>query len=279
MGCNAFRMGIAWSRIQPTTFLEPYPPPKWDSDAVAHYAKILETLITYKMEPILTLHHFTHPMWLDIDLWLSKKGPQLFIEFATRIVDELNQKLLKRVNRTLTYFIVFNEPNLFPILLYLIGSHPHQKKGPRSLLKTYDAIFSIYVKIFDQLHDLYKNHLWKKPSISYNLFSTCIHELDKMSFDLMRLHSNKIDESQIETNIKAYKRKWYHRVERAAKQRHTKREYENYLKLVSTTAQLLPPFSLKKTIQAIYDSPQDKKVEYLAMDIYDPFTSIEASPP
>ena len=64
LGLNVFRMGCDWFRVIPTTATEPHPQPEWDYDAVDNYAKIIETLIKYKLEPVITLHHFCNPKWL-----------------------------------------------------------------------------------------------------------------------------------------------------------------------------------------------------------------------
>ncbi len=43
LGLNAFRMGVDWSRVQPSTSLEKTDPPPWSDDAVDGYARIVES--------------------------------------------------------------------------------------------------------------------------------------------------------------------------------------------------------------------------------------------
>jgi beta-glucosidase/6-phospho-beta-glucosidase/beta-galactosidase len=56
-GQNAHRLSVEWSRIQPT-------PDTWDEDALERYRAMLRGLKERGMTPMVTLHHFTDPLWL-----------------------------------------------------------------------------------------------------------------------------------------------------------------------------------------------------------------------
>jgi beta-glucosidase len=64
MGLRAFRLGVEWSRIQPSLENVPGEPPAFNYAAIDHYAKILIASRARNLEPIVTLHHFVHPAWL-----------------------------------------------------------------------------------------------------------------------------------------------------------------------------------------------------------------------
>ena len=53
---NAHRLSVEWSRIQPA-------PDRWDEQALDKYRDILKGLKERKMVAMVTLHHFTNPMW------------------------------------------------------------------------------------------------------------------------------------------------------------------------------------------------------------------------
>src|SRR5574342_539878 len=55
-GQNAHRLSVEWSRIQPT-------PDTWDEDALERYRSMLRGLRERGMTPMVTLHHFTDPLW------------------------------------------------------------------------------------------------------------------------------------------------------------------------------------------------------------------------
>ena len=54
---NAHRLSIEWSRIQPE-------PDRWDESALDHYRQMLLGLKERGMMAMVTLHHFTNPLWL-----------------------------------------------------------------------------------------------------------------------------------------------------------------------------------------------------------------------
>ncbi|MFN2216493.1 MAG: family 1 glycosylhydrolase, partial [Anaerolineales bacterium] len=54
---NAHRLSVEWSRIQPT-------PDRWDESALEKYLEMLRGLHARNILPMVTLHHFTDPMWI-----------------------------------------------------------------------------------------------------------------------------------------------------------------------------------------------------------------------
>ena len=56
-GQNAHRLSIEWSRIQPA-------PDRWDENALDRYRQMVRGLLERDMTPMVTLHHFTNPLWL-----------------------------------------------------------------------------------------------------------------------------------------------------------------------------------------------------------------------
>ncbi len=132
LGLNAFRMGIEWARCQPSASTVPTEPPPWDEAALDHYADMVELVIDRGMQPIITLHHFTHPLWLGLDIWLDDRGPDLLVDAQIRIVDEINTRLMARGGKRMSHFLVYNEPSLIPLFFHFLeGRHPEvDRKGP-----------------------------------------------------------------------------------------------------------------------------------------------------
>jgi len=95
LGVNAYRFSLEWSRIQPRM-------DTWDDDAIAHYQEIIDILRSYNIEPMVTLHHFTHPRWfMDRQPWHRTESIEHFLRFT-----EMMAATLKGVR----YWITFNEP-------------------------------------------------------------------------------------------------------------------------------------------------------------------------
>lgn len=58
MNLDAYRFNPSWARIEPTR-------DTIDESAVAHYGAVLDDLVARGIKPMLTVHHFSSPVWVD----------------------------------------------------------------------------------------------------------------------------------------------------------------------------------------------------------------------
>jgi beta-glucosidase len=109
-GQNSHRLSIEWSRIQPT-------PNSWDEEALNYYREMLKGMNGLGLEPMVTLHHFTDPLWIYENRgWENDDTPRLFSEFVRKAVGAL--KDLAHI------WITINEPAVVTNGGYLDGSFP-----------------------------------------------------------------------------------------------------------------------------------------------------------
>jgi beta-glucosidase len=122
-GQNAHRLSIEWSRIEPS-------PGKWDGDALERYREIIKGAIERGMTPMVTLHHFTNPMWMaEQGGWLSDEAIDWFERYTLRVVGELAEWV--------KMWVTINEPNVYAYEGYLAGHFP---PGEGSLSMTYEVM-------------------------------------------------------------------------------------------------------------------------------------------
>ena len=57
LGVDSYRFSIEWARIEPVK-------DQIDETALAHYRTQLETMKSMGIKPIVTLHHFSNPVWV-----------------------------------------------------------------------------------------------------------------------------------------------------------------------------------------------------------------------
>ena len=123
LGLNALRFGIEWSRVQPDE-------DRWDEDAIRHYHEYIDELNRRGIEPVMTLWHWTEP------LWFTEKGAfekRTNIRYFERYVERMAQEFGHKVRYTLT----LNEPNMYAFFGYLAGSWPPQRKNPLKFVQVY----------------------------------------------------------------------------------------------------------------------------------------------
>jgi len=116
LGHNAHRFSVEWSRIEPERG-------KFDGKAIAHYADMIAALRARHMEPLLTLHHFTDPLWIaERGGWLNPETAHRFARFAQIVAEELGGSV--------TMWCTLNAPLDYALQGYLLGRFP---PGERSL--------------------------------------------------------------------------------------------------------------------------------------------------
>ena len=71
LGCNSFRLGLEWARVEPREGRSTIPP---SPATPASSTGCTERGIA----PLVTLLHFTHPAWLGDEFWLRTDAPERF---------------------------------------------------------------------------------------------------------------------------------------------------------------------------------------------------------
>ncbi|MGZ6392245.1 MAG: glycoside hydrolase family 1 protein [Ktedonobacterales bacterium] len=115
MGVNGMRISLEWSRLEPEDG-------RWDEAAFARYRQMLRGLQRRGIEPLVTLHHFTEPLWLAREGgFASAKSPLYFERYAAKCVEELGDLC--------DFWCTVNEPNVYVGLGYLLGLFPPGRKN------------------------------------------------------------------------------------------------------------------------------------------------------
>jgi beta-glucosidase len=112
---NTHRLSIEWSRIEPS-------PGEFDARQVRHYRDVLAELREQGFKPMVTLHHFTSPLWFaDRGGWAAAGAAEAFLPFVRRVAEELGDLV--------SFWCTINEPNIYAAQGWLIGEFPPGRRG------------------------------------------------------------------------------------------------------------------------------------------------------
>ncbi len=112
---NAHRLSIEWSRIEPAQG-------EFDSRSIRHYRDVLGELREQGIQPMVTLHHFTSPIWFARrGGWAARGAAHAFMPFVHRVVDELGDLI--------GLWCTINEPNIYGVNGWVIGEFPPGRQG------------------------------------------------------------------------------------------------------------------------------------------------------
>ena len=76
------------------------------------------------ISPVLTLYHFTHPLWFEkLGAFEKEENINLFISFCQRVFNEYSTRV--------KYWCTINEPAVVATQGYFIGMFPPGKKDPQ----------------------------------------------------------------------------------------------------------------------------------------------------
>ncbi len=123
-GQNAHRLSIEWSRVQPSAH-------RWDENTLDNYRQILRGMRERGITPMVTLHHFTDPLWVtEIGGWENEKTPHLFNNYVRKTVTALKEYA--------NLWCTVNEPNTCIWGGYLGAGFP---PGENNFTKAGNAIY------------------------------------------------------------------------------------------------------------------------------------------
>lgn len=97
-GLNAYRFSIEWARIQPEDGV-------FDDEQIEHYRKVIRCCKENDVEPIVTLFHFSSPVWLiRKGGWEAETVVEDFEKYVTYVIKALGSEL--------KYVCTINEANM-----------------------------------------------------------------------------------------------------------------------------------------------------------------------
>ena len=136
--CNTYRMGLEWSRIEPE-------PGKFNADALAHYRDEITELVNHGIEPLVTLHHFSHPLWFeDKGGWENPLAVEHFICYTRQVVESLGDLV--------DSWVTINEPNVFTFYGYLKGTWPPGKQAIGAVFRVLKNMIRAHIASYQLIH-------------------------------------------------------------------------------------------------------------------------------
>lgn len=140
MGIQTYRMSIEWARIEPEEGV-------FDDKALAHIKEELMFLIGLGIKPLVSLHHYTNPMWFENKGgWEKYDNVRCFLIYVENVV--------KAIGHLVNEYITINQPNAFALNGYMIGVWPPGKKSFSAAMNVMSNLCSAHIKTYRLIHDV-----------------------------------------------------------------------------------------------------------------------------
>lgn len=181
---NAHRFSLEWSRIEPEEG-------KFSKEALDHYRHIIKTLRALNIDPIVTLNHFTLPLWFyNKGGWTRRNSEYAFAAFAEKVAEEFGEDV--------KYWITLNEPIVYTYASHVEGTWPPGQQSFRSASKVFLTLLRAHCLAYKAIGKTYKEKGWTQPKVSIAkhvlLFVPCRKKslLDILSTRIRHYYFNKL---------------------------------------------------------------------------------------
>lgn len=114
LGVNSYRFSIEWSQIEPEEG-------RWSDENLLVYVNLCKHLRNHGIVPMITLHHFSEPLWFhNKGSFEKEENIDYFICFARKVFPELTQ--IYHEKPLVEYFCTINEPAIEAFSRFILGS-------------------------------------------------------------------------------------------------------------------------------------------------------------
>ena len=137
-GHSAHRLSFEWSRLEPT-------PGQFAAEAIAHYHAVLASLREHRLIPVVTLHHFTNPLWLaDAGGWEDRRAVDHFERFVRFCAREFGSEV--------DWWCTVNEPEVYAFRSYSEGVWPPGVRDDSRALGVMANLLEAHGRAYRVLH-------------------------------------------------------------------------------------------------------------------------------
>ncbi len=139
MGLQIYRFGVEWARLMPREG-------EVDEAAVARYREELLLLREYGIRPLLTIHHFSNPMWFESKGAFEKReNLRHYLDLVELVID--------RFGDLCSDYITINEPNVYAANSYFFGLWPPGKKDVAATLAVMENLAYCHIRAYQIIHE------------------------------------------------------------------------------------------------------------------------------
>lgn len=139
-GQNAHRLSIEWSRVEPSAAI-------WQDSALDYYRHIIRGALERNLKPMVTLHHFTNPIWVaDQGGWSNPGIVSLYERYVRKVVNALHDLV--------DMWVTINEPNVYYVASYLKGVWPPGKKNLKLVPLVIKNLLMAHAAAYYAIHEI-----------------------------------------------------------------------------------------------------------------------------
>lgn len=167
MGITHYRLSIEWSRIEPTKGV-------FNNGEIKHYRDVISYLISSGITPLVTLHHFSNPMWFEnMGGFENDECVEIFLHYV--------KKMIESIGDIVSEYITINEPNVYAINGFFFGSWPPGKQKLKLMGKVLTNMAKCHIKAYNLIHEIRNQMGYTNTKVSYSIHMRVFEPKDEKS--------------------------------------------------------------------------------------------------
>lgn len=140
LGINTYRFSVEWSKVFPQQGIV-------DQEVLNHYKEFCQKLVKNGIKPVITLYHYTEPIWFYEQGGFEKaENIKHFVEFCTTVFNAMHKDVYA--------WFTFNAPEGIALQGWLTGSKPPAKKNMKLAVEVLHNILEAHVQIYQAFKQL-----------------------------------------------------------------------------------------------------------------------------
>lgn len=151
LNTKLYRFSVEWSKIEPR-------PGEFDQVVLDHYKKMLLAYKQQGFKVMLTLHHFTNPIWTaEFGGWEKQRMVKYFLRYAKKVVTEFGDLV--------DFWVTINEPGGYAFCSYSLGQWVPLKTSKFKMVIVFKNLVQAHKKSYKLIHTIIKNKFNKIPQV------------------------------------------------------------------------------------------------------------------
>ena len=140
LGVGYYRFSVEWSKIEPKNGII-------NEKTLEHYRDVCIALIDSGLTPVITLHHFSHPIWFEeLGAFEKEENIEYYIRFSELVFNKLSD--------IVPIWCTINEPAVYVTQGYFNGVFPPGKKDPLLAGYVMRNLLNAHVQVYQRLKSL-----------------------------------------------------------------------------------------------------------------------------
>ncbi len=143
LGVTSYRFSVDWTCIEPEEG-------KFDVQALNHYVALCRALRAAKITPMITLHHFVHPLWFEqLGGFEKQENIRYFVRFCEHV--------FRALGKTVPFWCTINEPGVLIFQGHIRHCYPAGVPGGNGFRRaavTLKHLLQAHVEVYQALKKL-----------------------------------------------------------------------------------------------------------------------------